>query len=73
MLIIGLPSKDEEETLARLVNRYAAQGHKQNIFLTARSSTTANDGMPKRVNLTEKVFVYRLQASFSAALSVDSD
>jgi len=30
----GLPAKDEEETLARLVNRYAEQKHKTNIFLT---------------------------------------
>ena len=30
----GLPANNEEETLARLVNRYAEQKHKTNIFLT---------------------------------------
>jgi len=30
----GLPAKDVEETLARLVNRYAEQGHKIDFFLT---------------------------------------
>ena len=30
----GLPDKDMEETLARLVNRYAEQGHKKDLFLT---------------------------------------
>ena len=33
-LDFGLPTENEVETLARLVNRYAAQGYKQNIFLT---------------------------------------
>ena len=43
-LDFGLPSKDEEETLARLVNRYAAQGHKQNIFLTDPSMRAVGSG-----------------------------
>lgn len=43
-LEFGLPSKDEEETLARLVNRYAAQGHKQNIFLTDPSMRAVGSG-----------------------------
>ena len=30
----GQPAENAEETLARLVNRYAAQNHKKNIFLT---------------------------------------
>ena len=30
----GLPDMDMEETLARLVNRYAEQGHKKDLFLT---------------------------------------
>ena len=30
----GLPAKNAEETLARLVNRYAEQDHKKDIFLT---------------------------------------
>jgi len=30
----GLPAKNAEETLARLVNRYAKQGHKKDFFLT---------------------------------------
>ena len=43
-LEFGLPSKDEEETLARLVNRYAAQGYKQNIFLTDHSMRAVGSG-----------------------------
>ena len=43
-LEFGLPSKDEEETLARLVNRYAAQGYKQNIFLTDPSMRAVGSG-----------------------------
>ncbi|MCP4172031.1 MAG: hypothetical protein GY758_14800 [Fuerstiella sp.] len=33
-LDFGLPAKDAEETLARLVNRYAEQNQKKDIFLT---------------------------------------
>jgi L-alanine-DL-glutamate epimerase-like enolase superfamily enzyme len=33
-LDFGLPAENEEETLARLVNRYAEQNHKKDIFLT---------------------------------------
>ena len=43
-LDFGLPAEDEEETLARLVNRYAAQGHKQNIFLTDPSMRVVGAG-----------------------------
>ena len=43
-LDFGLPAGNEEETLARLVNRYAAQGHKQNIFLTDPSMRAAGSG-----------------------------
>ena len=40
----GLPTEDEVETLARLVNRYAAQGYKQNIFLTDPSMRAVGSG-----------------------------
>ena len=43
-LKFGLPAENEEETLARLVNRYAAQGHKQNIFLTDPSMRAVGGG-----------------------------
>jgi L-alanine-DL-glutamate epimerase-like enolase superfamily enzyme len=43
-LDFGLPAKDEEETLARLVNRYAAQHHKKNIFLTDPSMRAVGVG-----------------------------
>ena len=43
-LDFGLPAESEEETLARLVNRYAAQGHKQNIFLTDPSMRAVGGG-----------------------------
>ena len=33
-LDFGLPAQNAEETLARLVNRYAEQDHKKDIFLT---------------------------------------
>ena len=33
-LDFGLPAENEEETLARLVNRYAEQDYKTDIFLT---------------------------------------
>ena len=33
-LHFGLTAKDEEETLARLVNRYGEQRYKQDIFMT---------------------------------------
>ena len=33
-LEFGLPAENEKEILARLVIRYAAQGYKQNIFMT---------------------------------------
>jgi L-alanine-DL-glutamate epimerase-like enolase superfamily enzyme len=43
-LEFGLPPENEEETLARLVNRYAAQGYKQNIFLTDPSMRAVGSG-----------------------------
>ena len=43
-LEFGLPAKEEEETLARLVNRYGEQGHKQNIFLTDPSMRAVGEG-----------------------------
>jgi len=43
-LSFGLPAKNEEETLVRLVNRYAAQNHKQNIFLTDPSMRAVGAG-----------------------------
>jgi len=43
-LDFGLAAKNEEETLARLVNRYAAQGHKQNIFMTDPSMRAVGIG-----------------------------
>ena len=43
-LDFGLPAKDEEETLARLVNRYAAQNHKKDIFLTDPSMRAVGVG-----------------------------
>ena len=43
-LDFGLPTENAEETLARLVNRYAAQGHKQNIFLTDPSMRAVGGG-----------------------------
>ncbi len=43
-LELGLPAKEEEETLARLVNRYGVQGYKLNIFLTDPSMRAAGEG-----------------------------
>ena len=43
-LAFGLPAEDEEETLARLVNRYAEQNHKKNIFLTDPSMRAVGVG-----------------------------
>jgi L-alanine-DL-glutamate epimerase-like enolase superfamily enzyme len=43
-LEFGLPAKEEEETLARLVNRYGVQGYKQNIFLTDPSMRAVGAG-----------------------------
>ena len=43
-LDFGLPAENEEEMLARLVNRYAAQGYKQNIFLTDPSMRAVGSG-----------------------------
>ena len=43
-LDLGLPDENEEEVLARLVNRYAAQGYKQNIFLTDPSMRAVGSG-----------------------------
>lgn len=43
-LDFGLPAGNEEEVLARLVNRYAAQGYKQNIFLTDPSMRAVGSG-----------------------------
>ena len=43
-LEFGLPAKDEEETLARLVNRYGEQGYKLNIFLADPSMRAVGEG-----------------------------
>jgi L-alanine-DL-glutamate epimerase-like enolase superfamily enzyme len=43
-LDFGLTAENEEDTLARLVNRYAAQGYKQNIFLTDPSMRAVGSG-----------------------------
>ena len=43
-LDFGLPARNEEETLARLVNRYAEQNHKKNIFLTDPSMRAVGVG-----------------------------
>ena len=43
-LEFGLPAEDEKETLARLVNRYAAQNQKKNIFLTDPSMRAVGVG-----------------------------
>ena len=43
-LEFGLPAKEEEETLARLVNRYGEQGYKLNIFLTDPSMRAVGEG-----------------------------
>ena len=40
----GLPAKNAEETLARLVNRYAEQDHKTDIFLTDPSMRAVGGG-----------------------------
>jgi len=40
----GLPAKDAEQTLARLVNRYAEQKHKKNHFLTDPSLRAVGGG-----------------------------
>ncbi|MDP6358090.1 MAG: enolase C-terminal domain-like protein [Planctomycetota bacterium] len=42
----GLPADNAVETLARLVNRYAEQGHKQNIFMTDPSMRAVGQGHP---------------------------
>ena len=43
-LEFGLPAQEEEETLARLVNRYGEQGYKLNIFLTDPSMRAVGEG-----------------------------
>ena len=43
-LEFGLPAEEEEETLARLVNRYGEQGYKLNIFLTDPSMRAVGEG-----------------------------
>tara|TARA_B100001094_G_scaffold8806_1_gene7940 strand:+ start:477 stop:1778 length:1302 start_codon:yes stop_codon:yes gene_type:complete len=43
-LEFGLPAKEEEETLARLVNRYGEQGYKLNIFLADPSMRAVGEG-----------------------------
>jgi len=43
-LDFGLPAENEVETLARLVNRYAVQGYRQNIFLTDPSMRAVGGG-----------------------------
>jgi len=43
-LEFGLPAQEEEETLARLLNRYGEQGYKLNIFLTDPSMRAVGEG-----------------------------
>lgn len=43
-LEFGLPAKEEEETLKRLVDRYGEQGYKLNIFLTDPSMRAVGEG-----------------------------
>ena len=43
-LEFGLSAKEEEETLARLLNRYGVQGYKLNIFLTDPSMRAVGEG-----------------------------
>jgi L-alanine-DL-glutamate epimerase-like enolase superfamily enzyme len=43
-LDFGLPAEDAEATLARLVNRYAEQNHKLNIFLADPSMRAVGEG-----------------------------
>ena len=43
-LDFGLPAENEEVMLARLVNRYAAQGYRQDIFLTDPSMRAVGSG-----------------------------
>ncbi len=43
-LDFGLPAQNEEEILARLVNRYAEQNHKKDIFLTDPSMRAVGVG-----------------------------
>ena len=43
-LEFGLPAKEEEESLKRLVNRYGVQGYKFNIFLTDPSMRAVGAG-----------------------------
>ena len=43
-LEFGLPAENEEETLARLVNRYAEQDHKKDIFMTDPSMRAVGGG-----------------------------
>lgn len=43
-LDFGLPAGDAEETLARLVNRYAEQNHKKDMFLTDPSMRAVGGG-----------------------------
>ena len=43
-LDFGLPTENEEETLARLLNRYGVQGYKLNIFLTDPSMRAVGEG-----------------------------
>ena len=40
----GLPAKEAEETLARMVNRYAEQDHKKDIFMTDPSMRAVGVG-----------------------------
>ncbi len=43
-LAFGLPAENEEESLARLVNRYAQQNHKKDVFLTDPSMRAVGVG-----------------------------
>ena len=43
-LEFGLPAKEEDETLTRLVDRYGEQGYKLNIFLTDPSMRAVGEG-----------------------------
>ena len=51
----GLPAKEAEETLARLVNRYAEQNHKIDIFLTDPSMRPLGGGHTVLGQTTEQL------------------
>ena len=55
-LDFGLPVENEEETLARLVNRYAAQDHKIKLFLTDPSIRPLGGGHTVLGQTAEQLF-----------------